>query len=92
MKYVVAEEQWHGGLAVGYLWSRIVCSASNGEVAELNGTSEYAETLASFSTINQEKRHETLPSWYHLICFVLIKGCLRKRLSGGCGMRRIDYS
>jgi hypothetical protein len=60
----VREEDWVGGLTMGYLWSRIVCSAVNTEAVDLAGTSEFAETLASFSTINQEKRHETLPSWY----------------------------
>jgi hypothetical protein len=48
----------------GYLWSQIVCSASNAEAVDLAATSEFAETLASFSTISQEKRHENLPSWY----------------------------
>lgn len=57
-------EKWHGGLAMGYLWSRIVVQASLDDVSELSKTSIFAETLTSFSTINQEKRHEKLPSWY----------------------------
>jgi hypothetical protein len=56
-----------GGLVMGYLWSRIVCSASNVDATDLAGTSEFAETVASFSTISQEKRHEELPSWYSML-------------------------
>jgi hypothetical protein len=48
---------------MGFLWTRIVCNFSVQEAIELSGTSTFAETLASFSTISQEKRHESLPSW-----------------------------
>jgi hypothetical protein len=59
-------EEWHGGLAMGYLWSRIICQASteSAEVSALSKTSVFADTLASFSTIDQRKRHKKLPSWY----------------------------
>jgi len=59
---VVETENWHGGLAMGYLWSRMVCFAGEGAL-ELSATSQFADMLSSFSTISQEKRHETLPSW-----------------------------
>lgn len=41
---------------------KIVCSAHEGN--DLPSTSLVAETLDSFSTISQEKRHVGLPSWY----------------------------
>jgi len=47
---------------MGYLWSRMVCFAGEG-APELSATSQFADMLSSFSTISQEKRHETLPSW-----------------------------
>jgi len=63
--YVMHYQEWHGGLAVGHLWTRLVCHASpTADATDLAGTSTFAETLASFSTISQEKRHESLPSWY----------------------------
>ena len=50
---------------MGFLWSKIVSQASPSyEGEELSKTSVFAETLESFSTISQEKRHEGLPSWY----------------------------
>jgi hypothetical protein len=67
LEFVVQKESWPGGLMMGYLWSRIVCSASNVDATDLAGTSEFAETVASFSTISQEKRHEELPSWYSVL-------------------------
>ena len=63
MEYVIREEQWFGGIAIGFIWSRIVCSVKNEEASQLSGTSTFAETITSFSTISQEKRHEELPSW-----------------------------
>jgi hypothetical protein len=63
VEYVVRQEQWVGGLAVGYLWTKIVCSAGPEEVNELSATSVFAETLASFSTVSQETRHEADFSW-----------------------------
>jgi len=47
---------------MGYLWSRMVCFAGEG-APELSATSQFADMMSSFSTISQEKRHETLPSW-----------------------------
>jgi hypothetical protein len=64
LKYVLHEEPWTGGLAMGYLWSRIVTQVSVSDASSLSGTSLFADTLDSFSTISQEKRHEQLPSWY----------------------------
>jgi hypothetical protein len=65
LEYAVRLHEWHGGLAMGYLWTRLICHASpTVEGTELAGTSTFAETLASFSTISQEKRHENLPSWF----------------------------
>ena len=65
LEYVVNLQEWHGGLAMGHLWTRLVChlSPEGPEATDLAGTSNFAETLASFSTISQEKRHENLPSW-----------------------------
>jgi len=66
---VVNQEQWIGGLAMGYMWSRIVCSVNtdgNDNVSEISRISPFAEILASFSTVSQEKRHEAMPSWYSL--------------------------
>jgi len=64
LEYVIYEEPWTGGLAMGYLWSRIVSQVPVGDAFALSGTSLFAETLDSFSTISQETRHERLPSWY----------------------------
>jgi hypothetical protein len=85
----VLMEGWHGGLAMGYLWSRIVYQSSSEDIAELSKSSVFAETLASFSTISQEKRHETLPSWYFPRLANL--GCLRKRLCVKCGDVDMSY-
>jgi len=50
---------------MGFLWTRIICEIDKQDaVSDLAMTSEFAEVLTSFSTISQEKRHETLPSWY----------------------------
>jgi len=65
LEYAVRRQEWHGGLAMGYLWARLVCHVSpTVEATELAGTSTFAEILASFSTISQEKQHENLPSWF----------------------------
>jgi len=66
LEFAVRLHEWHGGLAMGYLWTRLLCHTSpTVEATELKGTSTFAETLASFSTISQEKRHESLPSWFY---------------------------
>lgn len=49
---------------MGYLWTRVVADVSNEDAVDLAGTSEFAETLASFSTLSQEKRHQNLTTWY----------------------------
>ena len=74
---------------MGFLWSRIVCAAKAGN--HLSATSPFAETLDSFSTLSQEKRHEGLPSWYLCQEMELILGCLRKRLFEICGGKRMNY-
>jgi len=51
---------------MGYMWAKIVCEAVEKPVSGLAKTSQFAEVMASFSTVNQEKRHEALPSWYPL--------------------------
>ena len=63
LRFVVETENWHGGLAMGYIWSRMVCFAGE-SAAEIAGSSLFAEMVGSFSTVSQEKRHENLPSWY----------------------------
>jgi hypothetical protein len=60
---VVETETWHGGLAMGFLWSRMVCFAGE-SAGEIGASSLFAEVVGSFSTLSQEKRHERLPSWY----------------------------
>lgn len=63
---------------------KIVCSAHEGN--DLPSTSIFAETLESFSTISQEKRHEGLPSWYvPQIKRELIVGCLKRKRFNECG-------
>lgn len=65
LEYVMRLHEWPGGMAIGHLWTRLVCHASpTVDAMELAGTSTFAATLASFSTVSQEKRHESLPSWY----------------------------
>jgi hypothetical protein len=75
LEYVVFEEGWIGGYVMGILWTRLLTSlpptdSPNGgssnppkEPATLAQVSPYAETLAAFSTISQEVRHESQPSW-----------------------------
>lgn len=63
MDFVVRKENWTGGIAVGFIWTRIVCLATAEEVGELSRTSLFAETLASFSTISQRIRNERSPTW-----------------------------
>jgi hypothetical protein len=63
---------------------KIVCSAHEGN--DLPSTSIFAETLDSFSTISQEKRHVGLPSWYvPQMKGELIVGCLKRKQFKGCG-------
>ena|SRR5579859_3190904 len=73
LDFVIIAETWHGGLAMGYMWSRIVVLALRGDVTDLARASVFAETLASFSTISQEARHENLPSWYAPSLLLLIQ-------------------
>ena len=91
LEFLCMGEQWNSGLAIGYLWSRIVCQSS-GEAAELSVTSAFAETLASFSTISQEHRHEYLPDWYFPSFGAVNVGRLKRRWCGKCGGMHTNYS
>lgn len=73
IEYVIFDEGWIGGYVMGVLWTRLVISLPpldpNGgpNAAKVSTTlaqvSPYADTLAAFSTISQEVRHESQPSW-----------------------------
>jgi hypothetical protein len=64
LEYVTAES-WQGGLALGIIWSTLLCSCiPSTNPTCLEESSPLADMLSSFSTLSQEKRHEFLPSWY----------------------------
>jgi len=64
---------------MGILWTRLLASlpnttpssytsnsspgSGNSDNTTLSQASPFADTLGAFSTISQEKRHESLPSW-----------------------------